>query len=93
MIGIYAAYAATRADLPTGKKPCAVTHKGRREMIITLLTLFLVLCIVGLIVWGIGQVPGIPPIIKVVIYVVVGVLVLLWLLGEVQSGGFHFGLR
>jgi hypothetical protein len=62
-------------------------------MIITLLTLFLVLCIVGLIVWGIGQVPGIPPIIKVVIYVVVGVLVLLWLLGQVQGGGLHFSLR
>lgn len=60
-------------------------------MITTLLALFIVLCIVGLIVWGIGKVPGIPEVIKVVIYVVVGVLILLWLLSMVQGGGLHFG--
>ena len=49
-------------------------------MITSLLTLFIVLCIIGLIVWGINQIPGIPQIVKVVIYVVVGVILLLWLL-------------
>jgi hypothetical protein len=62
-------------------------------MIMILFTLFIVLCIVGLILWGINQIPGIPPIIKIVIYVVVGVLILLYLLNLVQGGSFHFSLR
>jgi hypothetical protein len=57
-------------------------------LISTLLTLFILLCIVGLLLWGIGQIPGLPPIIKTVIYVVVGVLVLLWLLNTVGAHGF-----
>jgi len=60
-------------------------------MITTLLTAFIVLCIIGLILWGINQIPGIPNIIKVVIYVIIGVLLLLWLLQFVQGGGVHFG--
>jgi Flp pilus assembly protein TadB len=60
-------------------------------MIGTLLAAFIILCIVGLILWGINQIPGVPPIIKVVIYVVVGVVLLLWLLQYVQGGG-HLGV-
>jgi preprotein translocase subunit SecE len=59
-------------------------------MITTLLYVFIVLCIVGLIIWGIQQIPGIPNIIKVVVYVIVGVLILLWLLNYV-GGGTGFG--
>lgn len=55
-------------------------------MITTLLVVFIALCIVGLILWGIQQIPGIPQVIKVVLYVVVGVLILLWLLQWVQGG-------
>jgi len=58
-------------------------------MITTLLVAFIALCIVGLILWGINQIPGIPQIIKVVIYVIVGVILLLWLLQFVQSGSVH----
>ena len=57
-----------------------------------LLTLFILLCIVGLILWGIGQIPGIPPVVKTVIYVVVGVLLLLWLLNAV-GGGLNLSYR
>lgn len=60
-------------------------------MISTLLAAFILLCIVGLICWGINQVPGIPPIIKTVVFVIIGVILLLWLLDYVQGG--HFGLR
>jgi hypothetical protein len=63
-------------------------------MISMLLTAFIILCIVGLILWGVNQVPGIPPIIKTVIYVVVGVIVLIWLLNFVGGGGgLHLNLR
>jgi len=64
-------------------------------MIQTLLYIFIVLCIVGLIVWGIQQVPGIPNIIKVVVYVIVGVLLLLWCLNYVggAGGGHGFSFR
>jgi hypothetical protein len=55
-------------------------------MITMLLVAFIVLCIIGLILWGVNQVPGIPPVIKIVIYVVVGVIILLWLLQYVQGG-------
>ena len=55
-------------------------------MITTLLVVFICLCIVGLILWGINQIPGIPQIVKVVIYVVIGVILLLWLLQYVQGG-------
>lgn len=55
-------------------------------MITTLLYVFIVLCIVGLIIWGIQQIPGIPNILKVVVYVIVGVLILLWLLNYVGGG-------
>lgn len=60
-------------------------------MISTLLYVFIVLCIVGLIVWGIGQIPGIPPVIKTVVYVVVGVILLLWVLQFV--GGPNLALH
>lgn len=57
-------------------------------MITTLLTLFIFLCIVGIIIWGIGQIPGIPSVVKTVIYVVAAVLLLLWMLQAVQGGRF-----
>jgi hypothetical protein len=60
-------------------------------MISMLLYAFIVLCIVGLILWGVGQIPGIPPVVKTVLYVVVGVILLLWLLSAVGGGGIHFG--
>jgi hypothetical protein len=41
-------------------------------MIHILLYALIVLAIVGLILWGIQQIPGIPNIVKVVIYVVIG---------------------
>lgn len=56
-------------------------------MISTLLTVFIVLCIVGLILYGIQQIPGIPSIVKTVIYVIIGVVLLLWCLQYV--GGVH----
>jgi DMSO/TMAO reductase YedYZ heme-binding membrane subunit len=59
-------------------------------MISTLLYLFIVLCIVGLIVWGIGQIPGIPPIVKTVIYVIVGVVLLLWVLNNFGGHSLNF---
>jgi preprotein translocase subunit SecE len=58
-------------------------------MISTLLAVFIILCIVGLILWGINQIPGIPQIVKVVLYVIIGVILLLWLLNYVQGG--HLG--
>ena len=61
-------------------------------MITTLLVVFIILCIVGLILWGIQQIPGVPPVVKVVLYVVLGVLVLLWLLQWVE-GGHAISLR
>ncbi len=60
-------------------------------MISTLLYVFIVLCIVGLILWGVGQIPGIPPVVKTVLYVIVGVILLLWVLQ--YMGGPHFALR
>lgn len=57
-------------------------------MIGTLLTFFILLCAVGLVIWGIRQIPGIPPIVMTVIYVVIGVLILLWLLSLVQGNSF-----
>lgn len=58
-------------------------------MIATLLYIFIVLCIVGLILWGISQIPGIPPIVKTVIYVIIGVVLLLWCLNYVGVAGSH----
>lgn len=61
-------------------------------MISTLLVGFIVLCIVGVILWGIGQIPGIPQVVKTVVYVVVAVILLLWLLQYV-GGGHVISLR
>lgn len=58
-------------------------------MIQLLLTALIVLAIIGLILWAINQIPGIPPIVKTVVYVIVGVVLLLWLLNYVQGG--HLG--
>lgn len=58
-------------------------------MITLLLTAFIVLCIVGLILWGVGQIPGIPPVVKTVVYIVVGVILLIWLLQYVQGHNFN----
>ncbi len=58
-------------------------------MIGTLLYLLIVLAFVGLIVWGIGQIPGIPQIVKTIVYVIVGIVLLLYLLQLVNGGGIH----
>jgi hypothetical protein len=63
-------------------------------MIGTLLQVFIVLCILALIIWGVRQTPGIPPIIIItVVYVIVGVLVLLWLLSLAGGAGLHLTNR
>jgi hypothetical protein len=62
-------------------------------MISMLLTAFIVLCIVGLILWGVRQIPGIPPIFITAIYVIVGVILLIWLLNFVGGGNISFGYR
>jgi hypothetical protein len=61
-------------------------------MIFMLLVGFIVLCIVGLILWGVNKIPGIPDIIKTAIYVAVCVILLLWLLQYVE-GGHSLSLR
>lgn len=61
-------------------------------MISTLLYVFIVLCIVGLILWGLGQIPGLPPIVKTVAYVVVGVILLLWVLQKIGGPGLGIHL-
>ena len=55
-------------------------------MIHTLLVFLILLAIVGLILWGVGQIPGIPPIVKTIAYIVVGIILLLYLLDLVNSG-------
>jgi hypothetical protein len=61
-------------------------------MINTLLYVFIVLCIVGLILWGLSQIPGLPPMVKTVVYVIVGVILLVWLLQYVGGGtNLHIG--
>jgi uncharacterized membrane protein len=56
-------------------------------MIATLLYLLIALAIIGLILWGIQQIPGIPPIVKTIIYIVVGIVILLYLLQMVGGHG------
>jgi hypothetical protein len=58
-------------------------------MIHLLLVAVIVLAIVGLLLWAVGQIPGIPPIIKTVIYVIVGIVILLWILQYVDSGSLN----
>jgi preprotein translocase subunit SecE len=58
-------------------------------MIHTLLLIFIVLCIVGLILWGVGQIPGIPPMVKTVVYVLVGVVLLLWVYQGISGGSLN----
>ena len=60
-------------------------------MIMLLLTALIVLAIVGLILYGVRAIPGIPPVVVTIIYVVVGVILLVWLLNFVQGGGLHIG--
>ena len=62
-------------------------------MISTLLAVFIVLCIVGLILWGVGQIPGIPQIVKVVVYVIIGVILLLGCLNYIGGIGHGFSLN
>ena len=67
-------------------------------MITFLLTALIVLAIIGLILWGINQIPGIPQIVKVIVYVIIGVVLLLWLLHFVQGGhslslGWRHGVK
>ena len=60
-------------------------------MITLLITALIVLCIAGLLLWGVQQIPGIPQIVKVVISIIVGVILLLWLLNAVQGGSLNLG--
>lgn len=58
-------------------------------MIGLLLQLLIVLAIVGLILWGIGQLPGIPQPVKIIIYVVVGVILLLWVADHLPMPAYN----
>ena len=60
-------------------------------MITTLLVLLIFLAIIGLLLWGLSQIPGIPPVVKTIVYVIAGVILLLYLLSWVQGG--HLSLR
>ena len=60
-------------------------------MISTLLVVFIILCIVGLILWGVKQIPGLPPMVSTVVIVIAGVILLLWALQYIQGG--HLTLR
>ena len=60
-------------------------------MISTLLTVFIILCVVGLILWGVRQIPGLPPMVSTVVIVIAGVILLLWALQYIQGG--HLTLR
>lgn len=51
-----------------------------------LLVVLVVLAVVALLLWGIGQLT-LPPNVKIVIQVVVGVLLLLWILDMINGGG------
>ena len=59
-------------------------------MIHPLVYLLIARAIVGVILWGIQRIPGLPPIISVVITVVVVVIALVWLLEQFQAGAFAF---
>lgn len=49
-------------------------------MIHTLVSLLVTLLIVGLVLWVIQQIPGIPDIVKTVAYVVTGIILIIYLL-------------
>ena len=55
-------------------------------MIHTLLVFLILVAIVGLLLWGVSQIPGIPPIVRTIAYVIVGIILLLYLLDLVNSG-------
>jgi len=59
-------------------------------VISTLVYILIVVAILSLIFWVITQIP-LPPIVRTVIYVIIGIVVLLWLLSFVQGAGPHFG--
>lgn len=54
-------------------------------MIHSLLAIFFILCVVGLILWGIGQIPGIPQPVKVVVYVLAGLYLLYYVWGMLNG--------
>ena len=58
------------------------------NLIHLLLVVFIVLCIIGVIMWGINKVAVIPEVVKIVVYVIVAVLLLLWLLSFVNGNSF-----
>jgi hypothetical protein len=63
-------------------------------MISTLIGIFILLAIVGLILWGVGQIPGIPQIVKTMVYVIVGVILLLYVWQQIGGGpGLNLSLR
>jgi len=57
------------------------------SFVVPLLVFFIVLCIIGLVLWGISKIPNLPPVILTVVYVIVGVALLLWLLQYVLGHG------
>lgn len=52
----------------------------------SILVIVIVLGIVGLLLWGLSQIPGLPPVVKTVAYVVIGIILLVWLLNAVGGG-------
>lgn len=61
-------------------------------MITFLLLLIIVLAAIGLLLWGLSKIPGIPEIVKVIVYVFIGLILLVWLYHVVASGGFSMDL-
>jgi len=57
-------------------------------MITTLLYIFLLLAAVGVVLWGIQQIPGIPSIVKIIVIVLVCLIVIAFAANYVTGHGF-----
>jgi hypothetical protein len=53
--------------------------------------ILLVIAGFGLLWWGFMQLTMIPPMIKTILIVLFGIIVIVWMINWVSSGGTHFG--
>jgi protein-S-isoprenylcysteine O-methyltransferase Ste14 len=62
-------------------------------MIGTLISLFVILCVFALLYWGMTQLP-LPPVIRTVVIVIMGLIALLFIWNMFAGGGgFHLSVR
>lgn len=72
---------------------CRLNGDRKKDQVVSLLIGLIIICVIaGIAYWILTQIPGIPPIVPKLVWIVVALIILIWLLQNFGSlGAGHLG--